>query len=207
LVGFFVSGHPLSRFASEAKLFGTRTTADLGQWTEGQMVVAAVVTSVRRQTARRTGAEWAKLTIEDFHGAAECLVFPEAWKRLSRVIAPDGAYLITGGYSPRDRGEEDAPFIVESAEPLEQMKASGRMALSVRWSAREKLAPEAPEAVAALCRAHPGTAPVMVEFEGDNGGSSATFRSRSLRVALDDDLLGALERLLGAGHVRLVKAG
>jgi len=48
-------------------------------WTAQKVTVAAVVTVVKRQTSKKTGAEYARLTLEDFHGAAEALVFPEAW--------------------------------------------------------------------------------------------------------------------------------
>jgi DNA polymerase-3 subunit alpha len=207
LVGFFVSGHPLGRFAAEVALFGTRTTADLGQWVEGPAQVAAVVTGIKRQTARRTGAEWAKITLEDFHGSAEALVFPEAWKKLSRVIQPDGAYLVLGGYSARDRGEDDAPFIVEDAQPLADFRLNGRVALALRWARRDAVPPDAVKAAAAVCRAHPGPAPVLVEWTDDNGGGMARFRSRLLQVSLDDDLIAALRDVVGAGRVELVKAG
>jgi DNA polymerase-3 subunit alpha len=196
LVGFFVSGHPLNRFAAEAALFGTHTTADLGQWTDRKLAVAAVVTAVRRQIARRSGAEWAKLTVEDFHGTAECLVFPEAWARLAKVVATDGAYVLVGGYSTRDRGEDDAPFIVEDAAPLAGLKQTGRIGLALRWGAAGRRAPET------------ATAPVFVEWQAEEGDrDAARFRSRSLTVALDDGLLGALGDILGADAVTLVKAG
>ncbi len=207
LVGFFVSGHPLSRFAEEVRLFGTHTTADLGQWMDGPIQVAAVVTGIRRQTARRTGAEWAKLTLEDFHGSAEALVFPEAWKRIGRTIEQDGAYLVSGGYSQRDRGEEEAPFIVEDAQPLRDLRASGRVGVALRWSARDGLGGDVPKAVAALCRAHPGPAPVVVEWQDGNGGGTARFRSRGLQVTVDDELLAGLRELVGAGAVALVRMG
>jgi DNA polymerase III subunit alpha len=207
LVGFFVSGHPLGRFTAEAALFATHTTADLGQWVEGPVLVAAVVTSIKRQTARRTGAEWAKVSLEDFHGSAEALVFPEAWKKLSRVIQPDGAYLVVGGYSTRDRGEEDAPFIVEDAQPLADFRQNGRVGLALRWARRDAVPPEAVQAAAALCQSHPGPTPVLVEWSDDNGGGSARFRARGLSVALDDDLIAALTEVVGEGRVELVKAG
>ena len=207
LVGFFVSGHPLGRFATEVALFASHTTAQLGQWQEGPVQVAAVVTLIKRQTARRTGAEWAKVTLEDFHGSAEVLVFPEAWKKLSRVIQTDGAFLVTGVYSQRDRGEEDAPFIVEDAQPLADFRTSGRVALALRWARRDAVAPGVMEAAAAVCRAHPGPAPVMVEWSDDNGTGPARFRAKGLQVALDDELITALEGVVGAGRVELVKAG
>jgi DNA polymerase-3 subunit alpha len=206
LVGFYVSGHPLSRFAAEVRLFSTRTTADLGQWQEGPVQVAALVTNVKRQTSKR-GAEWARLVLEDFHGSAEALCFPEAWKKLSQVIRQDGAYLVSGGWSQRDRGEDEAPFIVEEAVPLADLRPSGRVALALRWNARDHVPGGTAAQVAALCRAYPGPAPVIVEWGDDNGGGTARFRSRALNVSLDDDLLAALRDLLGEGHVELVRAG
>ena len=207
LVGFFVSGHPLNRYATEAALFGTHTTRDLGKWTEGKLAVAAVVTAVRRQIARKSGAEWAKLTLEDFQGTAECLAFPEAWSKLARIIVPDGAYVLTGSYSMRDRGEEDAPFIVEDAQPLAELRAAGRIGLALRWSAHER-ASETAKAVAALCSAHQGTAPVYLDWsENGDANDVARFRSRSLSVTLDEELLDALRGILGADAITLVKSG
>jgi DNA polymerase-3 subunit alpha len=207
LVGFFVSGHPLNRFATEAALFGTHTTRDLGTWTEGKLAVAAVVTAVRRQIARKSGAEWAKLTIEDFQGTAECLAFPEAWAKLARIIVPDGAYILTGGYSMRDRGEEDVPFIVEDAQPLAELRRAGRIGLALRWGPKGR-APETAKAVAALCSAHLGSAPVYLDWsEEEDTSDVARFRSRSLAVTLDEELLDALRGILGADAITLVKSG
>ena len=208
LVGFFVSGHPLNRYADEAALFGTHTTADLGRWSSEKLAVAAVVTAVKRQIARRSGAEWAKLVAEDFHGTAECLVFPEAWGKLAKIVAADGAYLLVGGYSARDRGEEDAPFIVEDALPLADLKASGRIAVALRWAPATSRNGEPARAVAALCAAHPGPAPVYVDWSEDEAGRDRVrLRSRAFTVALDEDLLGALRDALGREAVSLVKAG
>src|SRR5207237_37207 len=80
---------------------GSHPTARVGRWSRQEVTVDAVVTVVKRQTSKKTGAEYARLTLEDFHGAAEALVFPEAWAKLNGVIRADGAYLITGGYIAR----------------------------------------------------------------------------------------------------------
>ena len=79
------------------------------------MSVGAVVTAVKRQISKKTGKEYARLVLEDFHGTAEAIVFPDAWAKLNATILPDAALLLSGGYSDRDRGEDHAPFIVESA--------------------------------------------------------------------------------------------
>jgi DNA polymerase-3 subunit alpha len=189
------------------ELFGTRTTATLGTWTDQKVTVAAVMTVVKRQTSKKTGAEYARLTLEDFHGTAEALVFPEAWAKLNGVIKPDGALLLTGSYSARDRGEEQAPFIVEAARPLDELMPSGAIGVALRWTAGDRPDPETARAVAALCAAHPGPTPVLVEWSDGNGHSTtARLRSRSLHVDAADDLLAALRDLLGADRVHLVRA-
>ena len=208
VLGFFISGHPLAKYRTEVELFGTRTTATLGTWTDQKVTVAAVMTVVKRQTSKKTGAEYARLTLEDFHGTAEALVFPEAWAKLNGVIKPDGALLLTGSYSTRDRGEEQAPFIVEAARPLDELKPSGAIGVALRWTAGARPDPETARAVAALCAAHPGPTPVLVEWtagEGNGERATARLRSRSLRVDAADDLLAALRDLLGADQVHLVR--
>src|SRR5207302_6503806 len=218
VLGFFISGHPLDRYRAEVELFGTRTTATLGQWSEQKARVAAVVTVVKRQISKKSGAEYARLTLEDFHGTAEALVFPEAWAKLNDVIHADRALLLSGGYSGRDRDEEQAPFIVETAQPLDELKAAGAIGVALRWSPVAPPPPDTSRAVAALCAAHPVPAPVLVGWsEGDHNGDGdhprlapgvrphpARLRSRSPRVAVDDDLLAALRDLLGPDRVHLV---
>jgi DNA polymerase-3 subunit alpha len=214
VLGFFISGHPLARYRVEVELFGTRTTATLGQWSDQKVRIAAVVTVAKRQISKKTGAEYARLTLEDFHGTAEAIVFPEAWAKLNDVIHPDRALLLSGSYSARDRGEEQAPFIVELAQPLDELKASGAIGVALRWSPGAPPPPDATRAAAALCAAHPGPSPVLVEWSdeagtaddgGRNGTVPARLRSRSLRVEAADDLLAALRDLLGPEHVHLVR--
>jgi DNA polymerase III subunit alpha len=206
VIGFFISGHPLERFRDEVELFGSRTTATLGEWSEHQVSVAAVVTAVKRQISKKTGKEYARLVLEDFHGTAEAIVFPEAWAKLNQVIVADSAVLLTGGYSDRDRGEDRAPFIIEGARPLEELKRSGAVALSLRWRAPTAPATAAVRAMAVLCSKHPGPTPVYIEWS-DGNGEQVRLRSRRLRVAAEDDLLRALRDLLGADSVHYVKAG
>ena len=206
VLGFFISGHPLERYREEVEIFGSRTTATLGEWGEQPVSVAAVVTGVKRQISKKTGKEYARLVLEDFHGTAEAIVFPDAWAKLNQTILPDSALLLTGGYSDRDRGEDQAPFIVETARELSELKASGALALSLRWRSLSAPQPSALQAVAALCSAHPGPTPLYIDWS-DGNGAAVRLRSRRVRVAAEDDLVRALRDLLGSESVHYVKAG
>ena len=205
VIGFFISGHPLEPFRDEVKLLGTRTTATLGTWSEHKVTAGVVVTAINRKVSRKTGAEYARLTLEDFHGTAEAIVFPDTWSRLSDVIRTDSALLLTGGYSARDRGEERAPFIVEAARPLEDFKLSGEIGVELDWQASDAPDPAQVAAVASVCARHPGPAPVFVKWS-DGNGTTAILRARRFRVQLNAKLLNDLTELVGPDRVKLVKA-
>ena len=144
--------------------------------------------------------------LEDFHGTAEAIVFPESWARLNQVITEDSALLLSGGYSARDQGEDRAPFVVEGARPLADLRRSGAVGIALRWSAPGAPAPELLRRAAAVCAAHPGPAPVYIEWS-DGNGEAIRLRARQLRVEPDDDVLQALRALLGSDCVRYVKVG
>jgi DNA polymerase-3 subunit alpha len=206
VLGFFISGHPLERWRIEAELFGSRTTATLAEWSEHQVQIASVVTGVKRQISKKTGKEYARLVLEDFHGTAEAIVFPDAWSKLNQTIVEDLAMLLTGGYSARDQGEERAPFIVESAEQLETLRNRGQVAVALRWNAPEPPPAEGLKAAIALCAAHPGPAPLYIEWS-DGKGEMVRMRSKRLRVAPDEELVRALRGVLDRAEVHYVKAG
>lgn len=205
VLGFFISGHPLERWRTEVELFGTRTTATLHEWSEHTVTIAAVVTVVKRQISKKTGKEYARLVLEDFHGTAEAIIFPDAWAKLNQSIAVDQATLLTGGFSPRDRGEERAPFVIEVAERLADLRAAGQVGVALRWRAPEAPEPDALRAVAALCAAHPGPSPLYIEWS-DGNGERLRLRSRTLRIAPDDHLVRALGDILDRASVHFVKA-
>jgi DNA polymerase-3 subunit alpha len=204
VLGFFISGHPLDKYREDVALFSSRTTATLGSWSEHKVSAAVVVTAVNRRISRKTGAEYARLTLEDFHGTAEALVFPETWSKLSSVITPDAVLLLTGGYSPRDRGEDRAPFIVEEAAHLSELRANGAVGVQVAWTSGGGPSPDVVRGIAALCASHPGPAPLLIEWS-DGNGTVARLRARNLRVAIDEELLAPLRELTGPDLVTLVK--
>jgi hypothetical protein len=89
---------------------------------------------------------------------------------------------------------------------MDELKASGAVALSLRWGAPSAPRPEALQQAAALCSAHPGPTPLYIEWS-DGNGEAVRLRSRRVRVAAEEDLVRALRDLLGADSVHYVKAG
>ena len=204
ILGFYISGHPLEPFRAECELFATHTVSKLGTWTEGPITLGVVVTAIKRQISKRSGAEFARLTVEDFSGSSEVLVFPEAWSVLSDRIRTDVPLLLKGGYSKRDQTEDNATFIVESMTRFEELRASGQMAIAIDLAGGASMPPEVMDDVRAVIEAHHGSTPVELRWS-DGNGSRARLRSRSLKLAATGAALTELRALLGQERVRLVR--
>ncbi|HUF26875.1 MAG TPA: DNA polymerase III subunit alpha [Gemmatimonadaceae bacterium] len=204
ILGFYISGHPLDPFRAECELFASHTVADLGAWTADTMTLGVVVTAVKRQISRRSGAEFARLTVEDFTGSSEVLVFPEAWSVLAERVRTDIPVLLTGAYGRRDQDAENPTFIVEGVRPLAEVRVNGQVAVSIELTRGMALPPGVLDDVRAVAEAHPGTAPLEVRWS-DGNGTQARLKSRSLKLAATNAALMELRALLGAERVRLVR--
>jgi DNA polymerase III subunit alpha len=204
ILGFYISGHPLEPFRTEVEIFATHSVSSLGRWVETPMFLGVVVTSIKRQVSKRSGSEFARLTVEDFSGSSEVLVFPEAWAILGDRIKPDVPVLLKGGYSKRDQEVDNPTFIVESVTPFAELRATGNVAVSIELAAGAPVTADVLHDVREMVDAHAGSAPIELRWN-DGNGSSARLRSRSLKIAVTNAALHDLRALLGTERVRLVR--
>src|SRR5690348_5779665 len=208
ILGFYISGHPLEPFRLECELFATQTVSQLGKWTDQQIALGVVVTAIKRQISKRSGAEFARLTVEDFSGSSEVLVFPEAWGLLSDRIRTDVPVLLKGGYSRRDQDAENPTFIVESVSPFAELRLNGHVAVALDLTMGDGLAADVMQDVRAVVEAHStsqSSAPSLEVQWSDGNGGRARLRSRSLKLAATQSALNELRALLGSERVRLVR--
>src|SRR5690349_19774676 len=208
ILGFYISGHPLEPYRLECELFATHSVADLGRWHDQQIALGVVVTAIKRQISKRSGAEFARLTVEDFSGSSEVLVFPEAWGLLSERIRTDVPVLLKGGYSRRDQDAENPTFIVESVSPFAELRLNGHVAVALDLTMGDGLAADVMQDVRAVVEAHStsqSSAPSLEVQWSDGNGGRARLRSRSLKLAATQSALNELRALLGSERVRLVR--
>lgn len=206
LLGFYISGHPLEKYRTECELFATHTVSQLGTWVSEPVTIGVVVTAIKRQFSKKSGNEFARLTVEDFSGSSEVLVFPEAWGVIAERVRPDVPLLLKGSYSRRDQGVENATFIVNEVQRFEEVRASGDLAVAIDLSSGLDLPAAIMSDVRATVEAHEGSAPLELRWR-DGNGQPVRFRSRTLRVTASAAILSDLRAMLGADRVRLVRAG
>jgi DNA polymerase-3 subunit alpha len=204
-LGFFISGHPLDRYREVVRAFEPVNSATLSSYPGQGVELACVVTSVARQISRKDNSEWGKITVEDFQGTATILAFRDAWQAYKDVLKQDAVVLVSGKVSSRERDEEDPPIFLDSARALDDVAASGEIALQIELELGGALPEEAFAEARKVLAAHPGPAPVWLQVGAENGARAPRLRSRSLRASADAETVGALQKLFGRGNVRLVR--
>jgi DNA polymerase III subunit alpha len=206
ILGFFISGHPLDRYRDELRVYDHVSTATLKQFRDQKIELACVVTGVSRQISRKNGAEWGRLTVEDFSGTASVLVFGDVWEQYHDLLTQDAPVLLRGTVSGRDRDEDAPPIFLDSAVQLGQLRAGGSLAVEVALGATA--AADAVDRAVAAFRDNPGPAALYVTIvHGGNGASETVrLRSRSITVTPSEALLESLRDLFGADRVRLIRS-
>jgi DNA polymerase-3 subunit alpha len=204
ILGFYISGHPLEPFRTECELFASHTVSQLGKWQAEPLTLGVVVTAIQRAISKRTGAEYARLRVEDFSGSAEVMVVGEAWSLLADRLRTDVPVLLKGSYGKRAQEDENQTLFVESVQRFEELRTNGQVVVCLEVLLGGGTAPGVMQDVRAVVEAHPGTAPLELRWS-DGNGSRARLRSRSLTLAATNAALTELRALLGDGQVRLVR--
>lgn len=223
--GLYLSGHPMTAYASVSRQLGAANVADLleageeagAKYRDGSTVsLLAIVTAVKRKTTRNDDT-MAFVTVEDLYGSMELLVFPKIYAQFSHLLTPGSVIYVRGRLSLR---EDESPKVLpdrislppenagapsESGKPQAKDSAEKSQTNRVPEQIREGLyllvdsqGSAKDGKVKNLLSIFDGQIPVYLCY---NDTRKKFIASRG--VQLNEPLLAELRRLLGDKHVLL----
>jgi DNA polymerase-3 subunit alpha len=132
-LSFYISGHPLDRFADEIRGFATISLKDeaIATVKDGAVVtVGGLITSVKPHV-QRDGKPMAFLEIEDFDGSVELLVFGDVYEKFRHLLAEDAMVLVHGAVTKRE-GEEKPKIRVDTCMALSDAREKLTRSVHIR---------------------------------------------------------------------------
>ncbi len=102
LLGLYVSGHPLERFRSVIEKKDTDIKRVLENSKEGASVILAVIIDEVRLVQTKNNETMAFITVSDFSGAVEAVVFPRTYREFKAMIVPDKCLAIKATVNTRN---------------------------------------------------------------------------------------------------------
>jgi len=213
VLGFFVSGHPLDKYAEKLRnLTGVITTAEAlerkppeRRWGGQQDIadeiqVAGILNGLRVQKGRRDQRLYAQASLEDATGKIEVICFARDYERLAQQLKIEAPVLVRGQLM----GDEDAAskIAVSQVQALEEVQV--KLPTGVRIRINLERATE--EMLAALKNAAdtaPGPGKVMLQLE-KKGEYAVILEPEGMSVGADRGWVERVEELAGKGSVQAV---
>jgi DNA polymerase-3 subunit alpha len=197
MLGFFVSGHPLEKYADDLRMFMTHTAADMQDLRDGTSVrVGGLITDIKTVTDKN-GRWMAIVTMEDFTGTIEIVAFPDIYETCKGLLVPDAILIIRGKISIRGNGRVNvrAEEFVEPKEVWQRFTKVVGVTFPLA-NVNETLLLR----VRDVCLQHPGPCVLLIHLTNGNG-RDYKIRSKNCTVTASDDLLGQLRAIVGHDRV------
>lgn len=198
LLGFYLSGHPLSRFNEEVNLFATATLDSLSELPDGTAVKVCGIVTEFKSILDRKNKPMAFLTLEDFSGTCEAIVFSKIFENYRDLLKVDAMLLVTGRTSSRE--EEDTKVLCDEVVPLNDVWKQYAKNLHLNM---ELIGVDDPilNQVSEILEQNPGNCNLFINLKAPDDSQKQLIRSKKLKVNPAPDVITKLRSLLGHDNV------
>jgi DNA polymerase III subunit alpha len=203
ILGFFITGHPLEKYADKLADFNaldTRAISEMKQGTGKDEIRAAGVLTGIKVLKSKKGDLYAQAALEDMSGKVDVLVFPEAYRKLSEKLKIESPVLV----SATVRIEEGAApkLALSQITPLED--AQPKLPNSIRIRVPLDTATNSTvDALQSLCVERRGAAKVLFDLERPRD-FLVVLEAEGYNVQADRAFINRVEELCGRNSVRVI---
>lgn len=201
VVGFYISGHPLSKYEIEYKSFATIRLGETEALEESdQSVYACGVINDLRTKIDRAGKDMAFFKLDDFSGSCECLMFSKVYEKCYKSLSEENVVFVVG------KLESSGDAIKLHVENLLSMEAAREeLVQSVKiFIDREKNVSEEIIQLKKLLQKYKGNLPVFIYLNG-NGSKHKLFSLPEYRAKVSEEFMKDVISLLGEESISLLR--
>ncbi len=167
LLGFYVTGHPLTPLAPLLEKYSLHNTAKLAELPNRSLTrVGGMIAAVNHGVSKKSGKPYSMVTLEDLDGSVQLLVMND-YDKFRPLLEPNKAILVIGEVST---GEDRPKIFPQDIMPLADAPKKYTKQVHLRLQMAH-LQPDDMAKVAELVVAHPGKCPLFLCFMRPEGGT------------------------------------
>jgi len=198
MLGFYVSGHPLAKYASRLQELKCVTLDQIeGQRNGKELTVAALIVGTRAMRTKK-GARWAIFTIQDMTGVQEMLTFPESFAKLEPMLKPGTPLLLKARVQVEEAGTR---LSLQEAVRLGDVAEKPTSSLRIRVKL-EDLNNELLDRLEEILSSYRGSSVVALDLTAKDG-ATATIQVEQ-RVRTCPELIAAIRESFGERSIDMV---
>ncbi|MGB7022932.1 MAG: DNA polymerase III subunit alpha [Candidatus Acidiferrales bacterium] len=199
VLGFYVSGHPLDKYAGRLKEMGTIELGALESRRNGEeLAIAGIITQTRAMRSKR-GARWAIFNLQDRTGGVEVLVFPEAFQKFEHLLRPATPLLVRGRINVEEVGTR---FVATEIRLLDKVADRSPSLLRVRVDLRAVDTGTLDELQKVFAE-RPGRCRVAFDLISDDGTMATLEAEKGIEPA--PELFARVREICGADSVAVLR--
>src|SRR5207253_4260064 len=119
-LGFYITGHPLSRYADDVRRYATHTCASLSSAKGFEKVAVAGVVTGYRERLTKTGKRIGFAALEDLTGTRDLVLYEDVLQKFEALLKGDEPLLVRGTVRLAEKFGADPS--AEPAEPSPEIK-------------------------------------------------------------------------------------
>ncbi|MBU1172436.1 MAG: DNA polymerase III subunit alpha [Proteobacteria bacterium] len=199
-LGFYISGHPLDRYATVLEKFTNVNGLTIHELEENQAVRMGGIITANKTIRTKKGDQMAFVTLEDMYGGVEVVVFPSIFEECSDFFMDDSALIVEGEAQKKEKG---LSLIAEKVVLLERAEEewTANLQLTLGTDPEDK---DMPAKVLEVLKRYPGSCKVYVRMVIPGKTETVIELPDKSRVNVCTELLRELKALLGRRAVNTV---
>jgi len=119
-LGFYISGHPLLRFADNLRFVTSANSTNLNTKNDKDTVTVAGVVSALNERPTKRKDIMCYITLEDLQGSINIIFFAELYKKYYTLLHEEEPIVVKGTLDIGGGGEETPKIIAQEVTPLSQ---------------------------------------------------------------------------------------
>ncbi len=202
-LGFYITGHPLSRYSRDIKRLSNMDTVTVQAAGDGMKVRLAGLPAEVKEKITKKGDRMAFVRLEDLKGSLEVIVFPDCYAEAAPFLSGETPVLVKGVVDKDERGVKlKATRIVPLDQAAQALTTRLRLHLEAPGLTREKLV-----SLRQTLEKHRGSCRVSLHLKVPGRGEAILALPERYRVDPSPALSEAVNQLFGHGVVEPVLAG
>ena len=199
VLGFYVSGHPLHKYQDEIEgLAITKLDAAQTVKPNATIRVCGIISDIKKKVDKR-GKNMAFVTIEDFTGKADCIVFADAFQKYSALIYAGSIVMMIG---KNDGNEEVIKVIVNEIIGIEDVRKKYIKSIIIDIDLDTVRESDIFELVK-LIEHSKGKCQCLLNISGSEFVNNSIYLTRNYTVAPTRQFTDAVKQIFGEKAVRL----
>ena len=191
LLGFYVTGHPLTPYVPILEKYALSNTSTLAQVPSRSLTrIGGLVAAVQNGVSKKSGKPYCLATLEDQEGSVQLLCLNENYDKYRELLAPGRAILVIGEVNT---GDDRPKIFPQEIMPLDDAPLRYTKQVHLRLHTAH-INPGHLESIRELAAAHPGKCPLFLCFLRPAGevifmethDKFCVAPSRALQEAADD---------------------